>query len=70
MSVENDGDRVTIVCDECGDEGPSGPRDEFFLVVQAAKLKGWKIENRRGAYFHTCASCCDELAAFGIVDVE
>ena len=68
MSIENDGDQIALVCDECGDTIRTYHRGEFDEMIHHAKLKGWKIDNRRGVYFHACGECCDELAAFGIVE--
>lgn len=39
-------------------------------MILAMKRLGWKIENRRGAYFHTCPDCLDELAAFRLSGAE
>lgn len=66
MSVENDGHEVCLVCDECGDTSRTYHRSDFDEMILAMKRKGWKIENRRGQYFHTCPECCDDLGEFGV----
>jgi Fe2+ or Zn2+ uptake regulation protein len=66
MSVEHHADQICLVCDECGDNGRDFHASDFDEMVVEAKRKGWKIENRRGQYFHTCPGCQDEMAEFGL----
>jgi Fe2+ or Zn2+ uptake regulation protein len=66
MSVDNDGTDVCLVCEECGDTSRAFHRSDFNALIDFAKRKGWKIENRRGQYFHCCPDCCSELAEFGL----
>lgn len=67
--VENDTFRsVRIACDECGNTTDDYDDDEFHRMVREAKQGGWRIDNRRGQYFHTCPSCVGgtELDEFGL----
>lgn len=62
MSVENDHRDIYLSCDakRCNETTEPYDRDEFNMMIYEAKRAGWKIENRRGQYFHTCPACAED----------
>lgn len=63
MSVENDlGGQAFISCDgkRCNETTGTYDSGDFQQMVHDAKRAGWKIENRRGQYFHTCPACAED----------
>ena len=65
--IERDGIEYLVSCDECSWEDFFG-YDDFYDVIDAMKLAGWKISKKDGEWLHTCPDCAYGVAADGATD--
>lgn len=66
MSVERQKGKVTIVCDECGDEYEWHMPNEFTSMIETAREDGWLIEMVNEKWEHNCEHCVRHSPKFVI----
>lgn len=55
MTIERQGDIVSIICDTCGEEYRGAPREEFSDVWALAKRDGWRVRKIANEWMHGCS---------------
>lgn len=57
MSIERAYGKIAFSCDECGDESPSFPSEDFDILRDRARKLGWRTVKEKGEWHHYCPDC-------------
>ena len=66
MSVERQYGKVTLICDECGDEYDWYKSADFSDLKNDAMVDGWHIEKNGEEWEHTCSHCLKHAPKFTV----
>lgn len=59
--IERYSGNVEMVCDGCGESAGVYPSDDFEVMVQDAKRKGWRNQKIKGDWHNYCDTCSNTI---------
>jgi len=57
MSIERNGKRITMFCDNCSEEADNDATEEWNDFWARQKREGWRAKKLKEEWIHTCPEC-------------